>query len=144
MPGLALGTLPHLCWNPTHMILSLNRRIVPSTLCRSRSRSPLALEAAFASESQKVRPHPDLRWQRMAANDDQSPRPIALEPLMSIDEVSRHLRISPRGVYRLLGRGDLGALKVGGRTLIEPHEMRRFIADQRRVSATQGGLNDRA
>lgn len=76
----------------------------------------------------------------MAANDDQSRRPVALEPLMSIDEVARHLRISPRGVYRLLGRGDLGALKVGGRTLIEPHEMRRFIAGQRRVSATQGGL----
>ena len=30
-----------------------------------------------------------------------------LEPLMSIDEAAAVLAISPRGVYRLIGRSDL-------------------------------------
>lgn len=55
----------------------------------------------------------------------------ALEPLMRIDEVAEVLRISERGVYRLMGRGEIACLKVGGRTLLEPDEVRRFIAQQR-------------
>jgi len=57
-----------------------------------------------------------------------------LEPLMSIDDVAATLRISERGVYRLISRGTLASLKVGGRTLLEPDEVRRFIAHQRRVT----------
>src|SRR3954453_14234825 len=59
----------------------------------------------------------------------------ALEPLMSIDEVAQVLRISERGVYRLIGRGELVPLKVGGRTLVEPGELRVFIAAQRQAAA---------
>ena len=54
---------------------------------------------------------------------------------MSIDEVAQVLRISERGVYRLIGRGELVPLKVGGRTLIEPGEIRGFIAAQRQTAA---------
>lgn len=50
---------------------------------------------------------------------------------MSIDEVAGVLRISERGVYRLISRGALRSLKVGHRTLIEPTEVRAFIASQR-------------
>ena len=41
------------------------------------------------------------------------------------------LRISERGVYRLMSRGEITSVKVGGRTLLEPGEVRRFIASQR-------------
>jgi excisionase family DNA binding protein len=68
----------------------------------------------------------------MAAADQNPSAVLSVEPLMSIDEVARVLRISPRGVYRLMRRGQLESLKVGGRTLLEPDEVRRFIASQRR------------
>jgi excisionase family DNA binding protein len=55
----------------------------------------------------------------------------ALEPLMCIDEVADILRISERGVYRLISSGELVSLKVRGRTLFERDEVRRFIASQR-------------
>jgi excisionase family DNA binding protein len=50
---------------------------------------------------------------------------------MSIDEVAATLRISERGVYRLISSGQLVSLKVGHRTLVEPAEVRSFIASQR-------------
>jgi excisionase family DNA binding protein len=56
---------------------------------------------------------------------------------MSIYEVAEVLRISERGVYRLMSGGDLRSLKVGGRTLIEPDELRRFIACRRLTAPTK-------
>ena len=47
---------------------------------------------------------------------------------MSIDEVAQVLRISERGVYRLISSGEIASVKVGHRTLLEPDEVRRFIA----------------
>jgi excisionase family DNA binding protein len=64
--------------------------------------------------------------------DSFATRLVPLEPLMSIDEVAGVLRISERGVYRLISRSELVALKVGQRTLIEPAELRAFIASQRK------------
>lgn len=58
---------------------------------------------------------------------------------MSIEEVAGVLRISERGVYRLLRRGDLACLKVGHRTLVEPHELRQFIATRRRLPTAATG-----
>jgi excisionase family DNA binding protein len=55
-----------------------------------------------------------------------------LEPLLSIDEAAGLLAISPRGLYRLISRSDLVAVKVGNCTRIEPQELRRFIAERRR------------
>jgi excisionase family DNA binding protein len=63
--------------------------------------------------------------------DPDRPAQSVLEPLMSIDDVCGVLRISERGVYRLISRGELVALKVGNRTLLEPAEVRAFIANQR-------------
>jgi excisionase family DNA binding protein len=54
---------------------------------------------------------------------------------MSIDEVGDVLRISERSVYRLLRSGELPSLKVGQRTLVEPQELRHFIANRRRLVA---------
>src|SRR4051812_23601002 len=74
-----------------------------------------------------------LRWQPMAAPDPETAT-SPLDPLMSIDEVAAVLRISERGVYRLISRGELPSVKVGNRTLIEPAALRSFIANQRQTS----------
>jgi excisionase family DNA binding protein len=64
---------------------------------------------------------------------------VALEPLLSIDQVSDLLGISQSGIYRLLRGEELACVKVGGRTLIEPGAVRDFIAVRRRtVAATDG------
>jgi excisionase family DNA binding protein len=63
-----------------------------------------------------------------------------IEPLMSIDEVAEVLSISARGVYRLMGRGDLVAVKIGGCTRVEPEELRRYIAERRRPPEKEIGL----
>jgi excisionase family DNA binding protein len=55
-----------------------------------------------------------------------------LEPLLSIDEAAAVLGISPRGLYRLIGRSDVVTVKVGNCTRIEPRELRRFIAARRK------------
>ena len=72
----------------------------------------------------------------MSATDSagQSAAPV-LEPLMSVEDVADCLRVSERSVFRLLERGELATIKVGGLTRIEPAELRRFIADQRREPA---------
>lgn len=74
----------------------------------------------------------------MAEIDSFLPPPVALESLMSISEVAEVLRISERGVYRLMSGGRLPSVKVGGRTLIEPAEVRRFIASRRRDGHPEG------
>ncbi len=54
---------------------------------------------------------------------------------MSLEEVGRVLSISERSVYRLLASGALASLKVGQRTLVEPEQLRQFIATRRRQCA---------
>jgi excisionase family DNA binding protein len=61
-----------------------------------------------------------------------------LEPLLSIEEAAAVLAISQRGVYRLIERNNLLVLKVGGCTRIEPQELRRFIAEQRKRPNEEG------
>lgn len=81
------------------------------------------------------RPRHRLTWHAMAGPDPDvasaATATAVLEPLMSIDEVASVLRISHRGVYRLIERGEIPTLKVGHRTLVEPAEVRAFIANQR-------------
>jgi excisionase family DNA binding protein len=67
-------------------------------------------------------------------------RTSALERLLAIDEVAQILGISERGVFRLLSRGELVAVKVGTRTRIEPDEIRTYIANRRRVAAPKEAL----
>ena len=65
-----------------------------------------------------------------------------IEALLSLDEVTRLLRISESGVYRLVRSGELPRVKVGKRTLFEPCEIRRFIATRRNVAAERQGGHD--
>ena len=67
----------------------------------------------------------------MTAADSSREAMHGIEALVSLDEVARLLRISESGVYRLVRSGDLSRVKVGKRTLFEPHEIRRFIASRR-------------
>jgi excisionase family DNA binding protein len=69
----------------------------------------------------------------MAGADTPATEALRLEPLMSIDDVAAVLRISQRGVYRLIRSGELLSLKVGHRTLFEPAEVRKFIASHRQA-----------
>ena len=62
-----------------------------------------------------------------------------IEALLSLDEVVQLLRISESGVYRLVRGGELPRVKVGNRTLFEPHEIRRFIASRRDDSIDKKG-----
>ena len=78
------------------------------------------------------RPISHLAWQRMTAVE--SPR-NDLEPLLSVKKVAEYLGISESGVYRLCRAGDLAGVKVGGRTLFEPREVRQFIEASRRQGA---------
>jgi excisionase family DNA binding protein len=57
----------------------------------------------------------------------------ALEALLSVRDVGDVLRISESGVYRLVRRGELIPVKVGGRTLFEPAVIRAFITLRRCV-----------
>lgn len=54
-----------------------------------------------------------------------------IEALLSLDDVAQLLGISESGVYRLVRSGELPRVKVGKRTLFEPHEIRGFIASRR-------------
>jgi len=58
-----------------------------------------------------------------------------IEPLLSIEDVAGVLRISESGIYRLIRREELCCVKVGGRTLFEPVELRKFIAAKRQQGA---------
>ena len=67
-----------------------------------------------------------------------------LEPLMSIEDVARLLRVSESSVYRLVRSGALARVKVGGRTLFEPTAVRAFIDACREVTVSrpgQGSMN---
>ncbi len=93
-----------------------------------------SVPAALWSRWPRSRPDGRVAWRPVTGPDVPSVA-VALEPLLSIEEVSRLLRISESGVYRLVRRGELPRVKVGSRTLFEVDEVRRFIALQRVASS---------
>ena len=56
-----------------------------------------------------------------------------LEPLLSVREARQILGVSGPTIYRLMGDGQLPSVLVGGRRLIEPAELRRFIEARRQT-----------
>jgi excisionase family DNA binding protein len=116
---------------PTDLV----RPIIESSRATARAtRAELFL--AVSGYGARERPMPAVAWQSMTALDASSE--TVLEPLLCIDEVAELLRISERGVYRLMRRGELCGLKVGHRTLVEQQEVRQFIESQRRLAASSG------
>lgn len=74
----------------------------------------------------------------MTAADGQRHPEHGLEPLLGINDIVELLRISESGVYRLVRRGELTSVKVGGRTRFEPSAVRAFIAAKRREATAEG------
>ena len=72
----------------------------------------------------------------MTEPDRDQPENGGIEPLLSIEDVAGVLRISESGVYRLIRRDEISCVKVGGRTLFEPGELRTFIAAKRQGGST--------
>lgn len=54
-------------------------------------------------------------------------RDASVEKLFSIREAADVLGISRGQLYRLIGAGDLTIVKVGGRTLMTPEDLRAYI-----------------
>ena len=75
----------------------------------------------------------------MTGADSSSQVVHGIEALLSLDEVSKVLGISESGVYRLVRSGELPRVKVGNRTLFDPHDVRTFIASRREAAGENRG-----
>jgi excisionase family DNA binding protein len=51
--------------------------------------------------------------------------------LLTIREAHEELRVSRRKLFQLIRDGELAAVKLGGRTLVEREELRRLIERNR-------------
>lgn len=51
-----------------------------------------------------------------------------LDALLVVDDVAEHLRCSTEHVRRLIRRGELPARKLGRTWLVDPADLRRFVA----------------
>lgn len=80
-----------------------------------------------------------LRWLPVTGADSSSQTAHGIEALLSLDEVANVLGISESGVYRLVRSGELARVKVGNRTLFQPHDVRAFIASRREPGGDKGG-----
>jgi excisionase family DNA binding protein len=58
------------------------------------------------------------------------------EPLLTVSEVGALLRVSRTGVYRLIDRGDLMPIRVGGRIRFSPNDVRAYLARSRQQVAS--------
>lgn len=56
--------------------------------------------------------------------------------MLTRPETARELRVSLATLDRLVGRGELPVVRVGGRTLVRAADLRRFIAE--RVVRSEG------
>jgi excisionase family DNA binding protein len=63
---------------------------------------------------------------------DSDTRSTSMEALHSLADVRRILGVSRPTVHRLVRRGDLPVIKVGSRTLIEPADLRDYLAAKKR------------
>ena len=50
--------------------------------------------------------------------------------LLTVNEVAVVLRVSPATVYRMLGRADIAAIRIGGQIRITEPEVERFLKRQ--------------
>jgi excisionase family DNA binding protein len=48
-------------------------------------------------------------------------------PLVSLDDAATYLGISRDGIYRLIAAGELSAIKIRRRTLLDPEDIDRLI-----------------
>jgi len=69
-----------------------------------------------------------------------------IEPLLSLVETREVLGVSRMTLWRIVDRGDLPVVRIGGRPLFDPEDLRAFIAanraPKRRDPAVEPGLGD--
>jgi excisionase family DNA binding protein len=56
---------------------------------------------------------------------------LSLTPLRNLDDTAKLLGVSVRTVRRLVVRGDLVAVRLGGRVLFHDEDLRTLISNQR-------------
>ena len=64
-----------------------------------------------------------------------------MKRLLRLDEAADILDISPRTVYRLVGDGDLPALKVRGGIRIDTQDLSNYIEKQKTIFAIDFGFS---
>ena len=50
--------------------------------------------------------------------------------LLRIDDAARRLNVSKATVYRLIKRGQLPAVRVGGQIRLDPAELERYVYEE--------------
>ncbi len=63
---------------------------------------------------------------------------MLIESLMTLNEVGELLGCSRRTVERIIASGDLGYVRIGGRRLVEEHDLVALIARGRRRRVPAG------
>jgi excisionase family DNA binding protein len=65
-----------------------------------------------------------------SARGDAGPGSGALEANLDVKQAAQVLGISPRSLYPLAGKGDVPSIKVGGRRLFRPTELKAYLEKQ--------------
>ncbi|MBI4746290.1 MAG: helix-turn-helix domain-containing protein [Deltaproteobacteria bacterium] len=47
--------------------------------------------------------------------------------LLTVKEVTTYLRIGTSTFYRIMKRGEIKPVKIGGRTLFDPEDVKKFV-----------------
>ena len=72
---------------------------------------------------------------KLAGNHGAGPSVLAVEPNLDVKEAAAVLGISPRTLYPLAERGEVPSVKVGGRGLFRPGDLRAYL--ERRARPAQ-------
>lgn len=51
--------------------------------------------------------------------------------LLTVKEVVNHLRIGTSTFYRLIKKGGIRRIKIGGRTLFDPEDLKKFVESRK-------------
>ena len=54
-----------------------------------------------------------------------------VEPLLTLGDVARLIGVSMPTLFRMLRRGDIPVIELGGRTLVEPADLRHFLTSRK-------------
>ena len=69
---------------------------------------------------------------RLGGNGDAGAAGAIVEPNLDVKEAAAVLGISPRTLYPLAERGEVPSVKVGGRRLFRPSDLRAYLERQAR------------
>jgi excisionase family DNA binding protein len=53
---------------------------------------------------------------------------------LSVDETARRISVCPKTVHNLIRRGQLGARKIGSRTVVLVTDLQKFLESRKKIS----------